>query len=203
MSGLFVTDRKLLPRIVPRMTGAGFKILVDLLPSTPRPIRIAEVPYHSRQSGESKLDVDMKLEYLFLPLDKLIGNVVPARFVVFVVVGASGVLVHLLSLGLLYRWADVTFAVSQTAATLVAMTSNFLLNNVVTFRDRQLRGWRLLRGLFTFYLACSMGALINVSFADVLHHAGVRWYLAGLSGSAVTSVWNYGVNTLLTWRRIR
>jgi len=85
----------------------------------------------------------------------------------------------------------------------VAMTFNFLLNNIVTFRDRRLKGGRLFRGLFSFYVACSVGAIINVSFAQFLHQRGVPWYLAGISGMAISSVWNYGVNTVLTWRRTR
>jgi dolichol-phosphate mannosyltransferase len=56
-------------------------------------------------------------------------------------------------------------------------------------------------GLFTFYAACSLGAVINLSFAQFLFHLGVPWYLAGLTGMAVSSVWNYGVNLILTWRR--
>jgi len=45
--------------------------------------------------------------------------------------------------------------------------------------------------------------LINLSFADRLLAAGLPWYLAGLSGLAISSVWNYGVNTIVTWRRTR
>jgi dolichol-phosphate mannosyltransferase len=93
------------------------------------------------------------------------------------------------------------FAVSQVAATAVAMTFNFILNNIVTFRDRRLRGWRIATGLLTFYAACSLGAFINVAFARSLLRVGIPWYLAGIAGIAISSVWNYGVNTILTWRR--
>ncbi len=83
------------------------------------------------------------------------------------------------------------------------MTFNFLLNNRVTFRDRQLRGWKIATGLFTFYLACSLGALINISFAQGLLRSGFPWYLAGISGIVISSFWNYGANTVLTWRRVK
>ena len=83
------------------------------------------------------------------------------------------------------------------------MTFNFLLNNVVTFRDRQLRGWRLLTGLLTFYAACSLGAVINLAFSNMLIQQGIPWYVAGISGTGISSVWNYGVNAVLTWRRGR
>lgn len=203
MSGFFVVDRNYFHEVVHRLTGRGFKILVDLLASSQRAVRTAEIPYHfrNRQRGESKLDVNVELEYLFLLIDKVIGNVVPTRFVLFVLVGFLGVFVHLTCLGIFYRELRETFVVSQTLATLVAMTSNFLLNNVVTFRDRRLRGKRLVAGLFTFYAACSIGALMNVSFANFLHRSMVPWYLAGVAGTAISSVWNYGVNTVFTWRR--
>jgi dolichol-phosphate mannosyltransferase len=122
--------------------------------------------------------------------------------VLFALVGLLGVFVHLSVLGLFYRVLKATFATSQATATLVAMTSNFLVNNVVTFRDRRLRGKRLISGFLTFAAACSVGALINVSFANFLHRS-LPWYLAGVLGTTISSVWNYGVNTVLTWRRQR
>ena len=205
MSGFFVVDRNYFNEIANRLTGSGFKILVDMLASSQRPVCVAEIPYRfrKRERGESKLDVNVELEYLFLLIDKMIGNYVPTRFVFFVLVGSLGVVVHMSALALFYRAAQMPFVTSQALATLVAMTFNFLLNNVVTFRDRRLRGWRVLTGLLTFYLACSLGALMNVSFAQFLHRHAVPWYLAGVSGTIISSVWNYGVNTILTWRRAR
>src|SRR6202046_1766670 len=205
MSGFFLVDRAYFQQVVPRLTGTGFKILVDLLSSSPSAPRIGEVPYHfrNRQLGESKLDLNVELEYLYLLVDKVIGKWVPTRFVIYVLAGALGLLVHLGVLALLYYRGHVDFTISQAAATFVAMTFNFLLNNVVTFRDRRLRGWRVVTGLLTFYLACSLGALMNVSLAKFLLDSHVAWYLAGILGMATSSVWNYGVNTIFTWRRSR
>lgn len=205
MSGFFLVDRAYFQQVVPRLTGAGFKILVDLLSSSPSSPRIGEVPYHfrNRELGESKLDLNVELEYLYLLVDKVIGKWVPTRFVIYVLVGTLGLLVHLGVLALLYYRGHVNFTLSQVAATFVAMTFNFLLNNVVTFRDRRLRGWRVVTGLLTFYLACSLGAVMNVSLAKFLLDSHVVWYLAGILGMATSSVWNYGVNTIFTWRRSR
>jgi dolichol-phosphate mannosyltransferase len=205
MSGFFLVDRAYFQQVVPRLTGAGFKILVDLLSSSPSSPRLGEVPYRfrNRQQGESKLDINVELEYLYLLVDKLIGRWVPTRFVIYVLVGSLGLMVHLGVLALLYYRGHADFTVSQVTATFTAMTFNFLLNNVVTFRDRRLRGWRIATGLLTFYLACSLGALMNVSLAKFLLNSHVAWYLAGILGMATSSVWNYGVNTILTWRRNR
>ena len=205
MSGFFVVEAKFFRTLVPHLTNSGFKILVDILASSESVPRVGEVPYRfrSRQLGESKLDVNVQLEYIFLIVDKLIGRWIPTRFALFVLVGALGVVVHLSVLAPLYLRDPHHFPQAQLIATVVAMTFNFLLNNTVTFRDRRLHGWRLLTGLLTFYAACSIGAVINVAFASLLIRQGISWYLAGISGTSISSVWNYGVNTVLTWRRRR
>jgi dolichol-phosphate mannosyltransferase len=205
MSGFFVVEAKFFRALVPSLTGSGFKILVDVLASSPTAPRVGEVPYRfrTRQLGESKLDVNVQLEYIFLIIDKLVGKWLPTRFALFVLVGALGVVVHLAILAPLYLNHRHHFPQAQLIATAVAMTFNFLLNNMVTFRDRRLRGWRVMTGLLTFYAACSLGAVINVAFANMLIRQGVPWYLAGTSGTVISSVWNYGVNAVLTWRRSR
>ncbi len=203
MSGFFVVSRAFFEQVAGRLSGVGFKILVDLVASADGPLRFAEVPYkfRTRKHGESKLDMNVALEYLLLLLDKVIGKWIPARFVLFVAVGGLGLLVHLGVLAALYLSAGRPFLCAQAAATLVAMTVNFLVNNVTTFRDRRLRGFRLGIGLATFYSACSIGAVTNLAFAGFLLQAGLPWYIAGVIGMGVSSVWNYGVNTILTWRQ--
>ena len=205
MSGFFIVNSEFFRASVPRLTGAGFKLLVDILASSPTRPRVAEVPYRfrNRLAGESKLDVNVELEYLFLIVDKIVGRYIPARFALFVAVGSLGLLIHLSILGIFHLFDAAAFALGQVVATLSAMMFNFFLNNLVTFRDRRLQGIALLRGIVIFYAACSMGVLINLSFAHRLFAAGLPWYLAGLSGVAISSFWNYGVNTIVTWRRTR
>jgi dolichol-phosphate mannosyltransferase len=202
MSGFFLVDRLFFQKVVHRLTARGFKLLLDLLASSPVPARVTEVPYHfrPRRAGESKLDVRVELEYLYFVADKSIGRLVPTRFALFAFIGAIGLIVHFLALASLYYWVKISFTLAQTIGTFAAMNANFVLNNVVTFRDRRLRGWRLATGLVTFSLACSIGVIVNISFARFLLVFGVPWYLAGISGLAVSSVWNYGVNLVLTWR---
>lgn len=205
MSGFFLVERSFLDEVVYRTSGVGFKILVDLLASARRPVRLAEVPYsfRSREHGASKLDAAVSLEYLYLLLDKLIGHLVPLRFAMYTLVGAAGMLLHLATLGALYLNHWSTFRVAQVSATLVAMTFNFLVNNLVTYRDSRLRGGRLLTGLLTFYLACAIGAAVNLSVSENLFQHGLPWLLSGATGLVISSVWNYGVTSVTTWRRRR
>jgi dolichol-phosphate mannosyltransferase len=201
MSGFFMLRRSFLNEVSHRVSGIGFKILVDLLASSKRPVRLAEVPYRFRNRvyGKSKLDVLVGVEYLKLLLDKRIGEFIPYNFVLFGLVGASGVALHLVVLWFQLFSLQVPFRYAQVTAALVAMTANFLLNNAITYRDRYLHGWQLMQGLVLFYIACSVGLFINSRVADFLAAAGGRWYVAGVIGLVVGSVWNYGVTSVLIW----
>ena len=205
MSGFFVLTRAFLMEVVHGVSGIGFKILVDLLASCHRPVRLEEVPYRfrNRQHGESKLDILVGVEYLQLLLDKFIGDYVSPSFVLFSLVGASGVVLYLAVLWIQLTWLGISFRPAQVVATLAAMTVNFLLNNAITYRDRRLRGWNILRGLILFYVACSFGVLINLETAEFARGAGFPWYAAGLFGLVLSSVWNYGVTRMFTWRTLR
>jgi dolichol-phosphate mannosyltransferase len=80
------------------------------------------------------------------------------------------------------------------------MVSNFLLNNLITYRANQLRGWAsITKGLIGFCLACSLGALSNIAVAKLLADRGVQWAVAGITGIVIGSVWNYSVTAVFTW----
>jgi dolichol-phosphate mannosyltransferase len=202
MSGYFVLRRSFFDETVRRLSGQGFKILLDLFASAPRPVRFGEVPYtfRPRHSGASKLDALVALDYLTLISDKLLGRYLPIRFVLFGLVGLLGVAVHLLSLALAFKLFLAPFYYAQMIATFAAMTFNFNLNNLVTYRDRRLSGVDLLLGHLSFYLICAVGAVVNFQIAEMLFRHRVPWLLAGLAGAVVSAVWNYGVSSTLTWR---
>jgi dolichol-phosphate mannosyltransferase len=202
MSGFFMMRRPAFEAAVRDLSGQGFKILIDLFASSPRPLAFKELPYQFRlrQHGESKLDTLVAWEYLQLLLDKLIGHVVPVRFALFAMIGGLGLFVHLAVLGVVLKAFGVDFTLAQSVATVTAMTSNFFLNNWFTYRDRRLHGWRLLRGLLSFYVVCSVGAFGNVGIAAYVFHADQSWWLAGIAGAIVGLVWNYATSAVFTWR---
>lgn len=201
MSGFFMVRREALHEAVRNLSAVGFKILLDLFASAPRPLRFAELPYEfrSRHAGESKLDSRAKWDYGMLLLDKLIGHLIPVRFIAFTLVGGIGVLVHLIILSLFFKGLDVAFIPSQIAATLVAMTANFTLNNLFTYRDMRLKGWGWLRGWVAFVLACTVGSVANVGVAAYLFENHSGWTFAALAGIAVGAVWNYAMATVYAW----
>jgi len=201
MSGFFAIRRDIFEETVRQMTGKGFKILLDIVLSAGRPLRVREFPYEfrTRQHGESKLDIVVAFEYLYLLADKIFGRFVPVRFVLYVLAGLSGLVLHIGILGLLHRLVSVPFLTAQIAATLVAMASNFLVNNSVTFRQQRLKGALLLPGLIAYMLICGIGAVVNVQSAEYLFDQHILWWFAGAAGALVGAVWNYAVSTQIVW----
>jgi dolichol-phosphate mannosyltransferase len=203
MSGFFMLRREVLDASVRRLSAIGFKILLDILASAPRTLRVVEVPYtfRSRKAGESKLDELVVWEYGMLLADKTIGRFVPVRFLSFALVGGLGVFVHMAVLTALLKGLELDFRFAQSGATAMAMVFNFAINNILTYRDRRLSGWAWWRGLATFMAACSVGALANVGIATYLFESRTAWFLAALAGVLVGAVWNYAVTQIYTWGR--
>ena len=139
MSGFFMMRRDRFDEIAPRLSPVGFKILLDIAGSAR--LRIAEQPYvfGERFAGESKFNAQIGLEFLGLLVGKATGDVIDPRFAFFAMVGSVGLVVHLAVLAAAMSFS-ISFDTAQIAATLVAMTSNFLLNNEITYRDRRLKG---------------------------------------------------------------
>jgi dolichol-phosphate mannosyltransferase len=202
LSGFFMIRRSALEPALPQLSAKGFKILVDILASSPRPLRVVELPFEFRQrhAGASKLDPMVMGEYLFLLADKSLGRFVPVRFAMFVLVGLIGVFIHFAMLAFCHHGLGFSFEASQIAALLTAMTTNYIGNNWLTYRDRRLKGRQFWLGLFSFYLACSLGAIINYQIAEHLHQSQMAWQFAGLVGAVIGAVWNYGVTATFTWR---
>jgi len=204
MSGFFMVRSDVLRRLAPDLSGIGFKILLDIFVTAPRPLQFMELPYRfrARSLGTSKMDAKVVLEFFELLIDKAVGHIVPAKFVIFALVGTLGVVVHLFVLTLAFKELGFDFETSQIAATLVAMTSNFALNNVLTYYDRRLFGWAWIRGWLSFALASSIGAIANVGIATYLFKVEeTPWILSAVAGVLVGVVWNYTVTAVFTWKR--
>ena len=203
MSGFFAVRRDVLLEAAPGLSNVGYKILLDLVASSPRPLKLAEVGYTfgTRQSGESKLDEMVALEYIELLLDKTIGRFVPVKLVQFGAIGVLGVGVHLALLYLTLNVLGAAFAAAQATAVVGAMTFNFALNNRFTYRDQQLKGLAWVGGLLSFYLVCSIGAIGNVGIGSLVYEQFHGWWMAGIAGAIVGSVWNYVASGWLTWTK--
>jgi dolichol-phosphate mannosyltransferase len=203
MSGFFMIRRDKFEQLAPKLSTQGFKILLDIVATAEGKLRTVEVPFTfgSRQHGESKLDSMVALDFLGLVLAKLTHDVVSLRFLLFAMVGSIGLVVHLTTLFIGLEIFNAPFPEAQAAGALVAMTSNFILNNFLTYRDQRLKGFAILRGLLLFYLVCSVGLFANVGVAFSVYDQEPIWWLAGAAGALMGVVWNYAMSGLFVWRK--
>lgn len=203
MSGFFMVRRAVYDLAAPRLSNQGFKILVDLVMSAPKGLRVLDIPaqFNARVAGESKLDAMVMVQFLVLLVEKLTGGLVPVYFIAFCIVGAFGVLVqYAVSRGAAHFFG-LEFGHAQTIGTVTAMVANFLLNNSLTYRHRRLKGAAVWRGLVLFMLVCGLGAVANVGIGRALYADHAGWTISAIVGAAVGAVWNYAVSSTLVWRR--
>ena len=203
MSGYFMIRRDRFEQLAPQLSTQGFKILLDVVATAQGKLRAVEIPYTfgARQHGESKLDSMVAFDFLGLVLAKLTHDVISLRFLLFAMVGAIGLLVHFAVLFVALEVFGVSFPEAQAYGAIVAMTSNFILNNFLTYRDQRLKGLAIVRGLLLFYLVCSVGLMANVGVAFSVYDQEPIWWLAGAAGALMGVVWNYAMSGLFVWRR--
>ena len=203
MSGFFMIRRDRFEQLAPQLSTQGFKILLDIVATAQGKLRTIEVPFTfgSRQHGESKLDSMVALDFLGLVLAVFTNDAVSLRFLLFAMVGGTGLFIHLGTLFVALNVLDWPFPEAQAAGACVAMTSNFSLNNFLTYRDQRLKGFAILRGLLLFYLVCSVGLFANVGVAFSVYDQEPIWWLAGAAGALMGVVWNYAMSGLFVWRK--
>jgi dolichol-phosphate mannosyltransferase len=214
VSGFFMVRREVVEDAAPRLSTTGFKILFDLIASTRQPLRILELPYQFREraEGASKLDHRVVLEYLGLLIAKATNDLVSPRFILFGLVGGSGFFVQYgvtKALGLMdprfgaeaLSIFGLSFLFRDAIGAGVAMTSNYVLNNFLTYRDRRKKGLAFLTGYLQFCLACSAGLAVNLGVGALVRrflgsHADL---LATAAGVGVGAVWNYVSTAFAVW----
>ena len=203
MSGFFMIRRDKFEQFAPRLSTQGFKILLDIVATAHGELKTVEVPFTfgARLHGESKLDSMVALDFLGLVLAKFTNDVISLRFLLFAMVGGTGLFVHLGTLFIALTVLNWPFPEAQAAGAFIAMTSNFILNNFLTYRDQRLKGFAILGGLLAFYLVCSVGLFANVGVAFSVYDQEPIWWLAGAAGALMGVVWNYAMSGLFVWRK--
>jgi dolichol-phosphate mannosyltransferase len=205
MSGYFMLRADTLRKMAHRLSGVGFKILLDILATVETPMRVKEFPldFAARAEGESKLDRTIVFEFLVGLYDKLLGRFLPTRYALFGTVGAMGAVVHFAVLAVVLRLladGEVSFIIAQSAAATTAMTFNFVLNNELTYADKRLHGvLPVFRGWLKFAATCSVGMVANVGVSSVLVGHGVHAVPAAACGILLASVWNFSLSSRFVW----
>ncbi len=201
LSGFFMVKKETFLKCSDSLQSQGFKVLADFLATSGRDIEIQEIGYKfkNRVAGESKMSLVTALELTGLVLSQILKGKVSIRFILFSMVGLSGVLVQLLITGFAML-IIAQFATSQTLGIIAAMTSNYFLNNYITFNERRLKSLDLIRGLFSFYLICSLGAFTNLAVATYIFGFSSNWLISSMVGAIFGAVWNFTLTSIFTWK---
>jgi len=203
MSGFFMIRRRVIEDLAPSLSSQGFKILLDIVATARGRLRVVELPFvfRERLHGESKLDSRIALDFVALLIAKLTNDAVSFRFLLFCMVGLTGVGIHMaVLLATLPILTDLRFSLAQAIATTFAIAWNFVLNNALTYRDQRLVGWSFVTGLVRFEIVCAVGALSNVGVASWIYEHDPVWWVAGLGGALMGAVWNYVVSAAFVWK---
>ncbi len=200
LSGFFLLRREVIDGV--ELSPTGYKILLEVLVKGKASKR-AEVPYvfRVRERGKSNLSGGEGINYLkhLYCLARLGG---PIRFIKFCLVGASGTLVYLGLLTLFTEVLGLFYIISAAISYETSIITNFVLNDIWTFRDRRSPGMGkyLYRGL-KFNLVSLVGLGIHMAilwfFTEVV---GLFYLLSAIFAIAGAMLWNFFINTLWTWR---
>jgi dolichol-phosphate mannosyltransferase len=201
MSGFFVLRPEATLPYVRRIDVNGFKFLYELLSLSGGRLRVEEVPlrFQPRIAGDSKLDLAIVWDLGVSILHTLLWRSVPRRAISFALVGAIGVLVQL-AVNHLLMGLGLRFEQALPPAVVVAATSNYLINNALTFRFQRQSGAALVRGLLKFLVVASLPVLANVGVASAFYRLVDRdTFWAQLAGIVVVFVWNYAASSRFVW----
>ncbi len=201
MSGFFVLRPDVALPFVRRIDVNGFKFLYELLAVSGGRLRVEEVPlrFQARIAGDSKLDLAIVWDLGVSILHTLLLRSVPRRAISFALVGATGVVVQLAVSSLLMR-LGLGFDQALPPAVVAAATSNYLINNALTFRFQRQRGLALVKGLARFLVVASLPVLANVGVASAFYSlVSADTFWAQLAGILVVFVWNYAASSRFVW----
>lgn len=205
MSGFFMLRRSIFNAALPRLSGIGFKILLDIVASQPVTIRIDDLPlqFGRRLHGESKLSPGVMWEFGLMMVDKMLGRTIPVQFISFAAIGSLGAILHLGLQALLLSGMGSSFMVAHSAGVAVSLVFDYVFNNLITYGELRLRGLKWWRGLMSYALISSLGMLANVGIGVALYRQGSLWGGAALVGILVGGVWTYALTSQFTWKAAR
>lgn len=202
LSGCFLIRREAFAALAPALSPNSAGVLLDILLTARGKLRVAEQASEPRGTVHyAALDAAVALGLAEHVVSRLTRGAVSVRFLMFCLVGLTGVGIHMAILWSVLRGAGLPFAVAQAAAAIGAMAWNFTLNNGFTYRDRKLTGVAFVGGLIRFQLICAIGAISNVGVASYIYSGDHNWWLAGLGGVLMGVVWNYAVTSVFVWRK--
>ncbi len=204
LSGCFCLERESNKKFIRKIEINGFKFLYELLSLSKGNLMVNEVPliFKERKFGNSKLDIAIVWDFLISIIHNFTLRLLPRRAISFGLVGISGVFVQLFITSFLVEILLFNFYNALPFAVIIAATSNFLINNQVTFRSERLKNSALLIGLLKFLIVASLPVIANVGITTAFYkYISADTFIAQIAGIAIVYAWNYLASSSFVWRK--
>ena len=213
MSGFFAFKKNIIKEL--NFDALGYKLLLEILVKT-KGLNIKEIPYtfENRKFGSSKLDYSTIIDY-FKSVWKLYKNGKikttnekrnSVRFLSkatrFFTVGASGLAVnYIISTLFTSGLTDFWYIHANIFGIIASISTNFVLNKVWTFEDRDFARKKILSQFGKFSMFSSIGALVQIGIVFWLVDTyDVSYPLALISAITTAAFSNFVLNKKLTFK---
>jgi dolichol-phosphate mannosyltransferase len=203
-SGFFLVRREAVAwqRLRPR----GFKILLEILARSPG-LRATEAPYRfeERVAGESKASLREGVRFGRQLLGLFASEPEAGRPWKFFIVGASGLGVNALAFAAATAAGANAFG-AWAAGVETSILTNFTLNALFTFRDREVFRAPLpaLKSVALYHLATSAGIAVNAAlFAALVHASAIPPLVSALVSATAGAITNYLLANRVAFARQR
>lgn len=212
MSGFFAFKKSILNNL--KFDLIGYKILLEMLVKT-KDVKILEIPYTftNRKIGQSKLDSKIILDYLktvwklyrfgkAVKTDKQKSTSFLSKAARFYTVGASGLIVNLISSFLLVtNIPDVWYIHANLVGIISSISSNFILNKIWTFEDKDFSKKKTTLQFFKFVIFSAFGALIQLGMVFYLTETqNMPYYLSLIFAVLTAAFGNFILNKKYTFK---
>ncbi len=204
LSGCFCLEKEMTKKYIRKIEINGFKFLYELLSLSKGNLAVHEVPliFKERRFGNSKLDIAIVWDFLISIIHNFTLRLLPRKAISFGLVGISGIFVQLFITSFLVEIFLIDFYNALPFAVISAATSNFLINNQVTFRSERLKNLALLVGLLKFLIVASLPVIANVGITTAIYkYISADTFIAQIAGIAIVYAWNYLASSSFVWKK--
>jgi dolichol-phosphate mannosyltransferase len=204
LSGFFVLRKNVIEDS--KLNPTGYKILLEILAkSSYKRVEEEPITFRKREMGKSGLNIGVLKKFIFHVLHLSWQTKEIHRMAKFAFVGGIGVIVNLGILWTLTDGAGVYYLLSAIVSIEASIISNFLLNDLWTFRDRKEEGAKKWAQRLVKFNIISLPAFpMQLVVMGVLNEIfGVYYMLAAFIGILSVFIWNFVANSLWTWKKIK
>ena len=129
------------------------------------------------------------------------GRIIPRKAVSFAAVGSIGFLVQI-SITYFLLWStNLSFDMVLPVAVVIAASSNYFINNLLTFRANRLKYRFFFEGYLKFLLVSSLQIIANVGLTNLFYKSvSFNTFASQIAAIVIIFIWNYVASSKVVWK---